>query len=144
MYDRVAALCQQGQDISISLGGLVSQPGWPVSTARQAMGFFQGMYDVVQQVVDAVDEYLRDAPRPAAEAPSSRCLQKPTSAAYTISLASIGPASLIPALTAAQPHCVVSDRGAAGSLFSGLPHGPDNDRHKAGFVTAFMCSRLKQ
>ena len=68
----MAPLCQQGQDISLSLGNLVTHPDWPASTTQQAMGFFQGMYDVVQQVVDAVDGYLRDAPRPAADAPSSR------------------------------------------------------------------------
>ncbi len=116
VYDRVAPLAQQAQDISISLGGLVTQPEWPVSTAQQAMGFFQGMYDVVQQVVDAVDEYLREVPRPAAEASSSRYLQKPIRTTCSTPLLILALQAALPALTMAQPDCLPSGIGTIGPL----------------------------
>lgn len=76
---QVDSLWRQAEAIYHSLNTLALEPGWPASTARQAVGLWQEMYDVVQQALNAVAGYLRAVPRPATAAASSRWLQCPTS-----------------------------------------------------------------
>ena len=70
------ARARRTEALYTSFSNLARDPQWPAGTASQAATLWQGMHDVVLQAVEAVEGYLRAAPRPYPPATGSRCLHR--------------------------------------------------------------------